>query len=235
MLNKNTINEIKNWLRNSIGIRSKYLEYNDSYNIEDLFTITNNGVIECLDDSIAYIYLKNSVTNFPYKFGRINCGLNCDYSHIVSLNNFPIEVNGEFSCYKCENLISLKGSPKIVKDSFYCSCTNIKTLEGSPIYVGEDFRCSSCDKLTSLKGSPKYIGGSFMCFNCSSLIDLNGSPKYVIRNFNCRECKNLTSLEGLPIFIGNDFDYSKCKNLKDLDRLYDNDKLKNLKYEFVEI
>ena len=204
MINRNTINEIYIWLKNNVGVYSQDNYTVESYNMEELFTVTNNGVIECLNlnDYLQFIYLEETVTNIPYKFGRVNCNFICDNSSLKTLQNCPIEVSKSFSCQSLKDLISLEGAPRIVREDFSCyNCCQLTSLEGAPKYILGSFDCVLCDNLVSLKGAPKYVRGNFDCNRCEKLKSLEYSPLYVGGNFDCRYCDNLVSLKGISKYI----------------------------------
>lgn len=130
----------------------------------------------------------------------------------------PERIDGNFDCYQCGNLSSLKGSPREVGGSFDCSqCNNLTSLEGSPRDVGGCFECQGCYRLSSLKGAPEKIGGWFNCSDCNNLTSLEGAPKEVSGNFLCNSCLNITSLNGAPRKVGGDFYCYRCENLASLE------------------
>ena len=130
----------------------------------------------------------------------------------------PQEIDGDFNCYKCASLTSLKGTPQKVGRNFSCSnCTSLTSLEGAPKEVGGNFYCGACDSLTSLEGAPQKVGGNFSCSNCTSLTSLEGAPQKVDRDFSCSDCTSLTSLEGAPQKVGRDFSCSDCTSLTSLE------------------
>jgi hypothetical protein len=78
------------------------------------------------------------------------------------------KINGFFYC--CENnLISLEGSPEIIKGDFYCHNNKLTNLKYCPKKIGGCVDCSH-NQLISLKFCPKKINGSFMCFGNSKKI-----------------------------------------------------------------
>ena len=89
-------------------------------------------------------------------------------------------VTGFFSCYK-NQLISLRGVPRIVDGYFDCSFNQLTSLEGAPRKC-HNFYCYS-NYLTSLKGSPEIVG-SFDC-RYNSLISLEGASREVGGYFDC--------------------------------------------------
>ena len=112
-------------------------------------------------------------------------------------------VKGDF--YWNDKIASLKGAPRKVEKSFFCSYTNLTTLEGAPKEVGGLFNCTN-NKLTSLEGAPEKVGGGFYCWN-NQLTSLIGAPREVVGKFDCSD-NNLTSLKGAPLKV-NEFD---CRN-----------------------
>ena len=130
----------------------------------------------------------------------------------------PQKVDGNFYCYGCTSLTSLKGAPQEVGRDFYCDyCISLTSLEGTPQKVGGNFYCSNCTSLTSLEGAPKKVGGGFSCNSCTSLTSLKGAPYEVGKYFNCDSCTSLTSLEGAPWSVGRDFYCSRCTSLTSLE------------------
>jgi hypothetical protein len=115
--------------------------------------------------------------------------------------NLPVQfgvVTGEFSLYNM-NLVSLKGSPRIVGGGFSCVSCNLTSLEGGPIEVG-DFNCGH-NQITSLSGAPKKVlKGRFCCYS-NKITSLKGAPEYVAGDFNCND-NRITSLEGISPVIG---------------------------------
>lgn len=123
-----------------------------------------------------------------------------------TIKNLPVQfgvVTGEFSLYNM-NLVSLKGSPRIVGGGFSCVSCNLTSLEGGPVEVG-DFNCGH-NRITSLLGAPrKVLKGRFCCYN-NQLTSLKGAPEYVAGYFNCKE-NRITSLEGISPVIGEDINF----------------------------
>lgn len=139
----------------------------DNYEISGSYTI-KNGVV----DVIGKIKLSNKslkhLTNNLFKFGTVKGKFICASSDITSLEGAPDQVE-YFSCRRCNNLLSLKYSPKYVSDTFACSnCPKLKNLEGAPIEVN-NFYCYDCASLSSLKGLPKKISGDLECNGCPKL------------------------------------------------------------------
>ena len=158
---------------------------------------------------VAEEYINNNyIVKGNFSFEHVN-GIyivNCDGD--VEVKNKEIEkltegfewgvVEGIFCCHDCNNLKSLKGSPKKVKGNFNCSyCKNLKSLEGGAEKV-RGFICIYNSSLKTLEGAPKYVGGTFNCTCCKNLKSLEGAPEYVGEMFDCSHCENLISLEGVP-------------------------------------
>ena len=132
---------------------------------------------------------KQEVEKILDKYGikkyTINADLSVDVDGDVYLSNqifkkLPVnfgKVTGNFFCFNCIKLTSLKGAPKEVGGRFLCfNCDKIISLEGAPEKVGEDFNCSDCFNLISLKGSPKEIEKCFYCFRNPKLSSLQYAP-----------------------------------------------------------
>ena len=105
-----------------------YINTNYTVKGELTFVEQTNGVLVNCDGDIR---VKNSeiesITNGSFRFGK---------------------VSGDFSCYSCGNLKSLKGAPNIVGGYFDCSyCELLKSLEGAPNIVDWHFDCSGCKNL----------------------------------------------------------------------------------------
>ncbi len=115
-----------------------------------------------------------------------------------SFDRFPVQfanVGGNFWCYDCPNLVSLKGAPPSVGEYFDCSdCTKLTSLEGAPQSVDGYFRCHRCPNLVSLEGAPQSVG-DFRCFHCDKLLSLKGAPQRVGGDFSCIHCDKLPDWE----------------------------------------
>jgi hypothetical protein len=81
-----------------------------------------------------------------------------------NLTELPLifnKVTGWFDCGN-NNLITLKGCPKWIGDSFRCCYNRLSSLEFGPEWVADSFRCSD-NQLTSLEFAPNYVGDFFSC------------------------------------------------------------------------
>jgi hypothetical protein len=86
------------------------------------------------------------------KYNIINYTINDDGS---------INVNGDVWLYDKE-LTELPLTFNKVTGYFTCSCNQLTSLKGSPRWVGGNFYCNG-NQLTSLEFSPDYVGGFFNC------------------------------------------------------------------------
>ena len=124
--------------------------------------------------------------------------------------------DGTFSCYELTNLVSLEGSPRIVKGNFGCGfCNGLTSLVGAPEEVTSDCNVNYCNGLTSLVGAPKKVK-NIKCCNNEKMKSLKGAPEAVSGYFDCCDCPSLTSLEGAPKIVGNFFTCCRCTSLTSL-------------------
>lgn len=225
-------------------------------NLNDIYESLLDDEDIIANETEIYIKVKNFLDDHykfskPYKIKHdkngkyiVDCIDGCitlKTSSLINLTNgeFVFGVCDEFNCDDCYKLVSLEGSPEIVRYRFSCAnCDSLKTLKGAPKSITGVFDCTNCNRLESIKGLPKKIDGSVLVQMCRSLKTLEGGPEQVLGDFNCSRCdklKNLkgapkvvdycfdcsygylTSLEGSPTYVGGDFD---CDN---------NDKLESLK------
>ena len=152
------------------------------------------------------------------------------------------EVNGKFNCNSCQNLKTLKGSPKIVYGNFNCGyCSSLKSLKGGPQKVGGVFDFSACSSLTSLEGAPKQCeevvswcmlkGRDAITFKSlkgcpqaqkitldyiKGIKNLKGLPKKGVQELFLYNMPDLESLDGGPAESECDCHYYNCEKLKSL-------------------
>lgn len=131
----------------------------------------------------------------------VNVSVDLSYKNLTSIEVQFNNVQWDFNCSHNE-LISLKGCPKIVGSNFNCSHNKLNTLEYCPEIVNNSFYCHN-NELISLKGCPEKISEFFNC-GINKLISLEGGPNTVGRNFGCYD-NQLTSLKGCPKTVGEDF------------------------------
>lgn len=165
----------------------------DNYDIFGNLTISDDLIVDCNGD----VYIRNksitSLTNGLFRWGEFGGNFDCsECENLTSLKGSPKKVNGGFDCGYCKKLISLEGAPKETRGDFCCNyCKNLKSLKGAPEVVRGDFYCSYCDNLKTLEGAPKEVSGDFDCGYCKGLISLKGAPEKVGKNFYCGDCKKL--------------------------------------------
>lgn len=202
VLKKNPLYESFDFENEDINIESEIPIYRYKKFLEDIYDISGSTKFREVDGKFIV---------------DVNGSVRVKNTAITSLVVGNLEfgyVSGNFFCTNCNNLISLKGSPKIVKGGFYCwECDSLKTLEGAPKSVKE-FSCSDCPSLETLEGGPKIVAGIYACMGCNSLTTLKGAPDFVGSDFTCKGCKNLISFEGMPKEIKGKFRSGKFKKIK---------------------
>ena len=186
----------------------KYLNFFKSYNIGrickkffiETYTINKDGSIDVSGD----VYLREYVlpgNKLPLKFNKVSGDFSCYNHQLISLKGSPKIVGGDFDC-SYNQLISLKGCPEKIGRDFDCSDNNLTSLEGCPKTVGGYFSCS-INKLISLVGSPENVGGDFYCNN-NELESFKGCPKIVNGTFYCHN-NEISSFEHFPKYIRGSF------------------------------
>ena len=194
------INQIKG---NSNGIvKKEYVPYVEDLlkgNVIKIEQINKNDLLKIglINDIKGDLYsidkIKTEIVVNDLKLNQMNLKILLDLSKVI--------VNGDFDC-SYNNLTSLEGCPKEVKEDFSCNNNQLTTLKGSPKKIGGDFYCSY-NKLISLEGVLEEVKGRFSCHD-NKLTSLERGPKIVRGNFNC-STNNLTSLKGAPKEIGGNF------------------------------
>lgn len=197
MLDENSEEFVQDAVKANIEkfIKSNY----DEITGELTFRTDNSGkiIVDCSKNVSTYNKKITHLTDGTFEWGK---------------------VDGDFTCYECDNLESLEGAPKEVGRGFNCGdCRNLKSLEGGPQKVDGDYECYGCISLKTLEGAPEELSGSFFCGACDGLKTLEGAPKKVGEDFECRQCKNLKSLVGAPEEVGRDFDCGDCPSLTSLE------------------
>jgi Leucine-rich repeat (LRR) protein len=148
------------------------------------------------------IEIENWLNHYGIKNYTINSNLTVDVNdydvmlYDKGLTHLPVQFNkvvGDF-CVNNNQLISLLGSPKIVRGDFSCVNNPLTSLIGGPIDVRDSYFCSRC-QLTTLEGAPKELD-SFDCSN-NQLTNLLHSPHLINECFDCSH-NHITSLEGSP-------------------------------------
>lgn len=97
----------------------------------------------------------------PVRFRKVTgyffCGLNV---RLVSLENAPVWVGGDFSCLK-SSLSSLEHAPEYVGGHFDCGFNNLTSLDHAPAHVQGDFYCHN-NRLPRDTKPPKGVKGKFV-------------------------------------------------------------------------
>ena len=180
-LTEGLLDRVKNKEVSHDAIIKEFLEEN--YNINGSYTIKEKGN-EFIVNVKGNVVVKNenitSLTNEFFEFGLISGDFYCYYCrYLTSLKGAPKEVKGSFDCSECNSLKSLEGAPKEVGGNFYCNeCKSLKSLKGAPEKVRWAFDCNNCKSLKSLKGAPKEVGDSFYCVNCGTQFTEDDVKKY---------------------------------------------------------
>ena len=82
------------------------------------YTINSKGEID-VNGGVDLAY--KDFKELPYKFGTVNWWFDVgNNKNLISLNNCPNIIIGNFSCSDCPQLDSLEGCPEKVKDNFFC-------------------------------------------------------------------------------------------------------------------
>lgn len=154
--------------------------------IENRTRIDPDGTVNVEGD----IYIETFQSRLPIKFGI---------------------VTGTFKFYRCDELTSLEGSPRMC-ENFYCDDAPITSLEGCPQEV-ENFHANST-KITSLEGAPQMVKSNFSVEN-NNIKSLIGAPKFIGGNFYINR-SGVTSLEGCPDTIQYALRAESCRHLTSL-------------------
>jgi len=161
------------------------------YSILD-YTINDDGSID-VEHDVDLSYALSNMSKLPLKFNKVNGNFGCSSNNLETLEGCPKYVKDMFDC-SGNKLTNLHFAPKKSK-SFICSGNMITSLEGCPKNIEGLFYCQK-NKLTSLKGGPESISKDFVCWE-NDLISLEGCPKYVGGDFDCSDNK-ITNLNYIP-------------------------------------
>jgi len=115
----------------------------------------------------------------------------------------------------CEDLTSLRGSPRSVGRGFWCNDNKLTSLRYCPEKVAGSFLCNN-NLLTSLEYCPRSVGRSFYCGR-NQLTSLKHCPQQIRESFWCQK-NHLTNLKHGPSSIGGTFE---CADNDILDPLSD--------------
>ena len=156
-------------------IRSLCVKYS-IYN----YTINDDGSID-VEHSVDLSYAITKMNKLPLKFNKVNGSFDCSNNNLETLEGSPKYVKNMFNC-QYNKLTNLHFAPK-KSESFICNRNMITSLEGCPESVEKLFYCQE-NNLTTLKGGPESVGNEFSCWG-NDLFSLEGCPKYVGTNFDC--------------------------------------------------
>jgi hypothetical protein len=167
--------EIKEWFADLRIIRDH------SYTVHSDLSVTLH---------IPFIQSQIKCFELPFKFRIAERDFAMSYNtDLITLNNFPEVVGGNFRVSYCKKLVSLEHAPKTVLG-----------------YV--DFE--HCSRIISAKGCPQNGVKSLFFKKCFALQSLEGCPKSIEGSLDLNECINLKTLEGCPEEIGGDLLLSNC-------------------------
>lgn len=121
------------------------------------YTINKDNTVDV--DGNVYLMFSTFLFFIPIQFNEVNGNFSVAYSNLFSLRGCPKIVNGNFDCsYTC--ISSLNGGPEFVVQKYECGYNKfLISLKGSPLSVGESFFAWWCD-LKSLKHTPLQVGGN---------------------------------------------------------------------------
>jgi hypothetical protein len=149
------------------------------YSILD-YTINDDGSID-VEHSVDLSYALSNMSELPLKFNKVNGSFDCSNNNLETLEGSPKYVKNMFNCSR-NKLTNLHFASK-KSESFVCNRNMITSLEGCPESVEKLFYCQE-NNLTTLKGGPESVGMEFSCWN-NDLSSLEGCPKYVGKDFDC--------------------------------------------------
>ena len=149
------------------------------YSILD-YTINDDGSID-VEHSVDLSYALSNMSELPLKFNKVNGSFDCSNNNLETLEGSPKYVKNMFNCSR-NKLTNLHFAPK-KSECFVCNRNMITSLEGCPESVETLFYCQE-NNLTTLKGGPESVGNEFSCWN-NELSSLEGCPKYVGKEFDC--------------------------------------------------
>jgi len=122
--------------------------------------------------------------------------------------------DGIFKCFNNPNLVSLKGSPRRVRDFYVQRVPNLYTLEGGQLEVKNLYLCET--SISNLIGSPKKVN-NISIRRCANLESLIGLPDN-INIFYISGCNTITKLDGLS-YVNSSISLDSCDKLNSLGSL----------------
>jgi len=110
----------------------------------------------------------------PLKFHRVDNYFIIQDSELMSLENCPSEVKGDFACIETQ-ISSLIGGPQQIGGNFNInSCKNLVDLNGGPTIVGGDYDVGDT-KLNNTNGIATHIGQS-LYLNITDTLTITNMP-----------------------------------------------------------
>ena len=75
-----------------------------------------NGKFVCIEvkGNVVVNFYKDSAFPEYIKFGHIEGSFECSHCHLESMEGFPMQVDGDFTCFNCTKISSLDGIPKTI-------------------------------------------------------------------------------------------------------------------------
>jgi len=169
---------------------------------DDQYTIHSDASV-----TINIPFFENSENNlnfaeFPFKIRSAKKSFQVEHNkNLITLNNFPDVVGGDFSVVYATKLVSLEHAPHTVSGTVdFEHCSRITSAEGCPQTGVEGLFFKNCFALRSLKGCPKKVNGHFDLKSCINLKTLEGCPEEIGGDFLLGECR-LDSLKYLPKIV----------------------------------
>jgi hypothetical protein len=185
-------------------------KYNEVINESNRELLTQDQIDWC-DNHIG------SVAWYVNSDGEVYCK-----TETISIINDPKEFlvqfadhDGYFECFNNPNLVSLKGSPRIVRHFDIRKTPNLYTLEGCPLEV-KDVCFISETSISNLIGSPKKVNKIYIrrCANLESLVGLPDN----INIFDISGCNTITKLDGIS-YVNTSVSLDACHKLNSLGSL----------------
>lgn len=171
-------------------------------------------------DEIEEWLLENDIYDY-----NINDDLSVDVDNDVILNDrelekIPVQFNNVLGCFDVShnNLLSLKGSPKKVKDFFDASFNYLESLKYFPNFIGENINVEG-NNLTVLEYLPKIIRGSLVA-SANNIIGFLNPPKSIkgwidLSHNRIHSLRSFPKIEGDIILSNNPLKFT----IEELDKL----------------
>lgn len=172
-----------------IGVKSKIEKWlMDNNAVKDnKFIIRPNFQIDAYNIvSISRLNL-NEIPDY-IKFRSAIGGFYCDYNNLISLRGVPRLISGSFIASD-NKLTDLKDGPKEVKGGYFVSYNKLTSLDGLTHKIDGDLSISN-NKLKNLKGVPNIVNGNFYITN-NPIETLEYFPDKVMGDIYCTYTKHV--------------------------------------------